>query len=399
MIDPKDKYNTVLLDPAESTRRINGVRSMMASAPDKPDALLLCDHANKFDITGRVFTGWVYIPFEGPVIYFVRRPVTLVGDCTVAVRKPEEIAATIGLNMPSVIGLELDTSSYDEVVRLKAIFPKAGLANASAVMRRARAVKTECQIDQIRRSGVSHVRVYSRIPKLYRDGMTDVELQVEIERLSRLEGSLGQFRISGSSMEVFGGSLLSGDNAGTPSPYDFALGGEGMNPSLPVGANGTIIQPGTTTMVDMGGNFTGYMTDMSRVYSLGDIPQIALDAHQCSIDIHHRIAEIASPGVEAKTLYAEAEAIVRQRHLSDHFMGYRQKAGFIGHGVGIEINELPVIAPRSRDILAEGNVIALEPKFVIPHVGAVGIENTYVIRESGLECMTPAPEEILKFDF
>ena len=75
-------------------------------------------------------------------------------------------------------------------------------------------------------------------------------------------------------------------------------------------------------------------------------------------------------------------------------MGHRQQAGFIGHGVGIEVNEWPVIAPRSRHIIEKGNVIAIEPKFVIPGVGAVGIENTYVVTEEGLECMTNFPEEI-----
>lgn len=79
-------------------------------------------------------------------------------------------------------------------------------------------------------------------------------------------------------------------------------------------------------------------------------------------------------------------------------MGHRQHAGFIGHGIGIEINELPVIAPRSRDIIAAGNVIALEPKFVIPGTGAVGIENTYAVNDDGIECLTPAPEEISYFD-
>ena len=79
-------------------------------------------------------------------------------------------------------------------------------------------------------------------------------------------------------------------------------------------------------------------------------------------------------------------------------MGHRQHAGFIGHGVGIEINELPVIAPRSRDIIREHNVIALEPKFVIPDTGAVGIENTYIVHSDHVECITPAPEEIIYFD-
>lgn len=398
MLEPKDFHKTILLDPAEFALRIAGVRKAMTEDDSRPQALLLCDFANMFDLTGRVFRGWVYIPLEGDVICFVQRPLILRGENTVAVRKPEEIPAHLCDRLPATIGLELDTASWNEVKRLKALFPDATLTNASAVMRRARAVKTPAQIEQIRQSGISHVRVYSRIPKLYRDGMTDIELQVEIERVSRLEGGLGQFRISGNSMELFQGSILVGENADTPSPYDFALGGEGMNPSLPVGANGTEITPGTTVMVDMGGNFTGYMTDMSRVFSLGEIPETALKAHQTSIDIHRMLQVAGKPGVKASELYEGAMDMVKERGLEQWFMGHTQKAGFIGHGVGIEINELPVIAPRSRDILAKGNVIALEPKFVIPHVGAVGIENTYYVDNDGLKLLTPAPEEIIKFD-
>ena len=93
-------------------------------------------------------------------------------------------------------------------------------------------------------------------------------------------------------------------------------------------------------------------------------------------------------------MYEVAMEMVTAAGMDDYFMGHTQKAGFIGHGVGIEVNELPVLAPRSRDVLEEGNVIAIEPKFVIPHVGAVGIENTYVVRNDHLECITNAPEEI-----
>lgn len=103
-----------------------------------------------------------------------------------------------------------------------------------------------------------------------------------------------------------------------------------------------------------------------------------------------RLASEGKPGVEAKRLYHIAEEMVKEAGLERYFMGYTQKAGFVGHGVGIEINELPVIAPRSRDILEEGNVIALEPKFVVPGVGAVGIENTYVVEQNGMKCLTPS---------
>ncbi|MBD5185284.1 MAG: aminopeptidase P family protein [Bacteroides sp.] len=379
----------------ELTRRQERVRSLMKADASRPDALLITDYANIFYLTGRVFAGQIYLPLEGEMICFVRRPVDLEGDGTVRIRKPEEMAQTIGLNAPARLGLELDITAWSAVKRLSAVFPEAEIVNASPIMRMARAVKTDLEIEMVRRSGVAHEEVYSRIPRLYSEGMTDLQLQVEIERESRLKGCLGMFRISGTSMETFMGSLIAGDNADAPSPYDFAMGGAGLDPSLPVGANDSTILPGNTVMVDLNGNFTGYMTDMSRVYSLGEISELARKAHQCSIDIHRMIAKAAVPGTPAKALYEMAMELVKERGLENYYMGHRQQAGFIGHGVGIEINELPVIAPRSRDIIERNNVIALEPKFVIPHTGPVGIENTYRVTDTGLECLTNSPEEII----
>ncbi|MCM1076039.1 MAG: Xaa-Pro peptidase family protein [Bacteroides sp.] len=391
-----DSDKLMLISAEEFGLRLDKIRSQMAE--QEIPALLISDNANKYYITGRVYAGFVYIPLDGPVIFFIRRPVEMKGDGVVYIRKPEEIAETIGLNVPEAIGLELDLLPYSTTMRLKGIFPQSELKNASTVMRHARARKTEFEIEMIRRSGVKHVHVYSRIPHLFQPGMTDLGLQVEIERVSRLEGCLGQFRISGDSMELYMGNVLVGDNADSPSPYDFAMGGAGLDPSLPVGANGTPIKPGDTIMVDMNGNYDGYMTDMTRVYALGEISPLALKAHKCSIEIHHALCGMMKPGVAAKDLYAKSEEIVKTYDLHAYYMGHRQHAGFIGHGVGIEINELPVIAPRSRDIIADGNVIAIEPKFVIPGTGAVGIENTYAVYSDHVECLTPAPEEISYFD-
>jgi Xaa-Pro aminopeptidase len=196
-------------------------------------------------------------------------------------------------------------------------------------------------------------------------------------------------------MEIYMGNVICGENADAPSPYDFAMGGAGINPSLPVGCNGTKTEQGMAIMVDVNGNYTGYMTDMTRVFSVGELDELSIKAHKCSRRICLELSKMGQPGIEAKALYNRAIEIVTEEGLDHLFMGHRQKAGFIGHGVGIEINELPVIAPRSRDILAVGNVIALEPKFVIPSVGAVGIENTYVVTPNGMECITHAPEEII----
>lgn len=265
------------------------------------DAMLVTDNANIYYLTGRVFTGYIYLPAQGEVIFFVRRPVGLTGDGVVYVHKPELIAESIGMTPPATIGLELDLTPYSTVMRLSAVFPQSRVVNASPALRMARATKTAYELERIGMSGVKQERVYRRIPHLYRDGMTDLELQVEIERISRLEGCLGQFRISGDSMELFMGNVLTGDNADTPTPYDFAMGGEGLDPSLPVGSNGSIIREGNAVMVDVNGNYTGYMTDMTRTFSVGKLPQEAVDAHRLSIEICRALAVAGTPGTEPKS--------------------------------------------------------------------------------------------------
>lgn len=385
----------ILLEKDEFNLRLDKVRREMA--PSHTDAILVSDNAALYYLTGRVYSGYAYIPATGHPLFFVKRPVTLGGDFVQHIRKPEQIAETIGLNVPATIGLELSAVPYSAIIRLKNIFPQAAMTDATAMLSAARAVKTPFEIEKITMSGIRQERVYRRVPHLFQEGMTDIELQVEIERTSRLEGCLGQFRISGNDMELYMGNVLVGENADIPTPYDFAMGGEGLDPSLPVGCNGTVIREKESVMVDVNGNFTGYMTDMTRTFAVEQLDDTAMKAHRCSIDICHTLAAMARPGVEAKALYDKAEEMAREAGLHNYFMGHRQKAGFVGHGLGIEINEHPVIAPRSRDILAEGNVVAFEPKFVIPGTGAVGIENTYVITADGTRCLTNAPEEITYF--
>ena len=397
-----DKEKHCLLSDAEQKLRCDKVKAGMRK--NGVDGLLVSDNADLYYLTGRVFAGYVYISTDSDEPYYaVKRPCHLENRRMVMIRKPEEMTRMFegesGIRPPRRLALEMGALSYNAITRLMKIFPGVEFADATPVMAAARAVKTDEEIAKIRFSGVKHRHLYERITHLYQEGMRDIELQVEIERVARLEGCLGQFRVAGGDMELFMGNLLVGENADNPSPYDFAMGGAGMDPSLPVGADGTIIKPGVSVMVDVNGNFTGYMTDMTRCYAVEPLPERAARAHQLSIDICAELARMGRPGVEAKALYNRALEMATEAGFAESFMGHRQHAGFVGHGVGIEINELPVIAPRSRDILAAGNVIALEPKFVIPGVGAVGIENTYRVTDSGpMERLTDAPEEIIYFD-
>ncbi len=402
MKQPYDYRHADLLGAEEQTRRLEPLRRAMKAAGI--GRALVSSPANLYYLTGRVYRGYLYIESDSDrVLYLVRRPNHLEGAGVHLISKPAEIngvLAEAGVGAGEPMALELGIMPYSDTLRLcKALGMTEPGGDISPVLRAVRAVKTEVEQSMLRASGEKQTEVYSRIPHLYQEGMSDIELQIEIERQSRLEGCLGQFRVAGTDMEIFMGNVLTGKNADTPSPYDFAMGGAGLDPSLPVGADGTVIRPGQPVMVDVNGNYTGYMTDMTRCYGSGIMPEEVVKANQLSADICEALAGMMTPGTPAAELYNKALEMARTAGMEAYFMGHRSHAGFVGHGVGIEINELPVIAPRSRDILQAGNVIALEPKFVLPGIGAVGIENTYIVHSQAPgERITKAPDNIVSLD-
>ena len=382
---------------SELIQRRDKIRDLMFK--EGIDAALIATNVNLIYTYGQVVSGYLYLPLHAPARLFVKRPASLTGEHIHPIRKPEqlpELLAQCGLPLPTRLMLEGDELSFSEYQRLAACFPEAEvLPCGSRLIRQARSVKTLWEIETFRRSAQAHAAAYSVIPQLYQSGMSDVQLSIEVERAMRQQGCLGIFRVFGQSMEIFMGSVLSGDNAQEASPYDFALGGKGVDGSIPGGACGRTIAQGESVMVDMGGNFFGYMCDMSRVFSVGKLPQQAYDAHQCCLDIQEEVAAAAKPGISCESLYQLAIDRVTKAGFADCFMGTKQQAKFIGHGIGLEINEAPVLAPRIKQELEPGMVFALEPKIVVPGVGPVGIENSWAVTAEGVEKLTKAPEEII----
>ena len=386
-----------MLQPELKLRR-DKIRALMVQ--QGIDAALITCNVNLIYTYGRVVSGYLYLPLNAPARLFIKRPNDIEGEHIHPIRKPEQITELLkecGLPLPAKLMLEGDELSFTEYNRLAACFPETEVVPCgTALIRQARSVKTPIEIEMFRRSGAAHTKAYEQIPSVYQPGMTDRQLSIEIERLMRLEGCLGIFRVFGQSMEIFMGSLLAGDNAAVPSPYDFALGGKGLDPSLPGGVSGTLLQAGQCFMVDMGGNFYGYMGDMSRVFSIGRLPEQAYTAHQTCIERQEEIAEMAKPGTVCEDMYNKAMEIVTKAGFADYFMGVDQKAKFIGHGIGLEINEMPVLAPRMKQELEPGMVFALEPKIVLPGIGPVGIENSWAVTTDGLEKLTLCKEEIIE---
>ncbi|MDR1980767.1 MAG: Xaa-Pro peptidase family protein [Tannerellaceae bacterium] len=373
-------------------------RIRQAMREEGADGCLLSVDVNLYYVTGRVYSGYFYLPVDGDPWFFVKRPGGLAGERVVYIRKPEQMVDALagsGVKRPEKLLLEAGELTYNDYIRLHTLFNPGQTGDATALMRAVRRIKTPWEIEQFRISARHHAETYARIPACFRWRMTDLEFQYEIELLMRKNGSIGIFRAFGANMDIFMGSVLAGSNAEVPSPFDFALGGRGVDPSFPIGASGTLLEKGTAVMVDMAGNYTAYMTDMTRVFSVGKLTDQAYRAHQVSLAIQQEVERIARPGAACADIYHLAAGMAEKEGLSSCFMGTALQAGFVGHGIGIQINELPVFFPRSKEVLEPGMVFALEPKFVIPGVGAVGIENSFLVTATGIEKLTHVEEEII----
>ena len=379
--------------------RLTRLQQMLAEAG--ADAALISTDVNIYYLTGILFSGCIFLPAEGDPLWFVQRPSGLKGERVIYIRKPEDIPDALkerNIPLPETLFLEADQITHNEFLRLEVALHPARTGNMTAILRKRRMIKTPWEIEQFRFSAKKHAEIFQSIPALFRKGMTEIEFQIEIEYLMRENGSIGYFRTFGANMKAFMASLLSGKNADTPSPLDFALGGRGIHPILPIGASDDVITDGSAIMIDFAGNFTAYQSDMTRTYSLGKLPEIAYKAHQVSIDMHQQIMEEAKPGTACSDIYNRALDMVDKSGFTANFMGYSQQAKFVGHGIGLEINEPPVMMARSGDLLQPGMVIAFEPKFVLPDIGAVGIENTYLVTDSGIENLTVGEEKIVGLD-
>jgi Xaa-Pro aminopeptidase len=118
--------------------------------------------------------------------------------------------------------------------------------------------------------------------------------------------------------------------------------------------------------------------------------------YDCARQIVEETQAFARAGMDTTEVFLRARDLAKRAHLTDYFMGYGPtRVRFIGHGLGIEINELPVITARHHTILEEGMVFAFEPKFIFPGKGAIGVEVDFIVRKDGLERVTETPIDLV----
>jgi len=225
--------------------------------------------------------------------------------------------------------------------------------------------------------------------------MRELDLAAEFEYCLRRAGIGGYVRMRGFNQEVTG-IAASGGNGAVAGCIAGPVTGKGHWTAAPYGPSMDVIGKGVPIIVDYGGFYNGYIADMSRIYCFGSLDPELERAFDISLGIQELVKDNLTPGNICEDLFHSAAKMAAEAGLGEHFMGCPgELAKFVGHGVGLELDELPVLAPKLKTHLQAGQTIAVEPKFLFPGKGAVGIENTLAITGKGCEKLTGLPDDIV----
>jgi len=344
----------------------------------------------------------LFIKNDGKTLYFVRRSYERAKeesplDLLYPMNSYRDAAAVIGDDLGHVY-LEIDVVTLAIVERLKKTFHIQTMGSLDKTMLMVRSIKSSYELYWMESSGQSHCDFLTNVvPGILKEGMSEAEFVGELYSSMIRHGYHGVSRFSMFQTEMVVGQVGFGESSLYPTSFDGPGGATGMSAAVPiVGSRERKLKKGDLVFVDIGFGENGYHSDKTQVYCFGAKPcEEAVKAHRACIDIQRRLAELLKPGMIPSQIY---QTITEQlsEDFKQNFMGFgKRQAKFLGHGIGLHVDEWPVIANGCHDPLLENMVLALEPKKGIAGVGMVGVEDTYIVSSEGGRCITGGGKDII----
>jgi len=378
----------------EVNSRITALQAAMA--PVGLQGALIVQRADLYYFSGTAQDAHLFVPMEGEPLLMVRKSLERAQietplESVVRIKSLTELRKTVKsacVGKVRALGMELDVLPVNNYRLYEELFPDARIIDVSQTIREIRMIKSPYEVELIREAGRLNDSMFGQAREILKEGMTEVELSGSLEAFLRERGHLGLCRARGFNQEVFYGHIMSGPNLAVPSCSLGPTGGPGLNASVPQGAGLRVIKRNEPIQIDYLCVLNGYMVDQGRVFSLGEPPAKFRRLHSVALAIQEALVRAGVPGTPAEQLYETAVRMAQDAGVSTGFMGYPQSVPFVGHGVGLEVDELPLLGKKSPHVLQEGMIIAMEPKFIVPREGLAGIENTFVVTEKGLEKLT-----------
>jgi Xaa-Pro aminopeptidase len=391
------KEETIMQAKESETRILNLQRRLMNEGID---GALLISSVDVFYFTGSRQNAVLWVPSRGRPVHLVRKSYARAREESFLedVRPfpaSSEFPSLFGAEIRK-IGLTFDVLPVQQYRFYERLLGDREFSDISVINRELRSVKSPFELEQMRASGRRLCEVFRQIPSFLKPGMRELDLAAEFECRLRKAGHEGYLRMRAFNQET-SGLAVAGGNAAVSGPFDGPVIGRGLSAAAPYGPSSAHIEKNVPILVDYGIAFNGYIVDMTRIFVFGKLAPELERAFHVSLDIQEWLTKNLRPGEIWEELFAGSIAMAEAAGLRDYFMGYPgEQAKFVGHGVGLELDEFPVLAPKFKFPLQEGQTVAIEPKFVFPGLGAAGIENTFAVTESGGEKLTDLPDDIVR---
>jgi Xaa-Pro aminopeptidase len=390
-----------LVPPKEIFSRISRLQQELAHT--SLDGAVILDGINMFYYTGTIQNGVLFVPAEGEPLFFIRRSLERAKSETplkalFQFRSLGEVPLWLGDYgcRTSRLGVDETTIPLSIFRKLSSALSQSAFQDINPSLSAIRSVKSDYEIGLIREAGKRHKALYDEIPALIQEGMTEWDLGSAIHAHMLKLGYTGICRLAAFNSELFAGVISFGESANFPTASVGPDGLVGLSPAFSLLGGGRRLKRADIIFIDTGFAYQGYYTDKTRIFVLGDPPQEAVNAHRICLDIQEAVRCRLKPGVPPSQIYEEVyRTEVVSRDFEEHFMGFgSNQVPFLGHGIGLVVDEFPAIAGKIDFPLKKNMVIAVEPKKGLTGIGLVGVENTFLVTEQGGEKLTFGSDEI-----
>lgn len=381
--------------------RIKALHAALTNSVPDFSTALIAGRINQLYLTNTMQDGLFILKRDGRAYLFVRKSYERAkSECPLDIvhkmSSYRDIADVISPSFGKTC-IDADIIPMAMLKRLEKYFQMEKLSALDQIMLNLRSIKSPYELDIIVRSGKQHrLLLEETVPSILREGITEAEFQGEVYSAMIKLGYHGVSRFSMFQTESVAGQFGFGENSVYPTSFNGPGGMKGMGPSSPaVGSPQRKLKKGDLVFVDVGFGINGYHSDKTQIYSFGAPPdKDIVKLHRACMDIEKSCAQKLIAGAIPSQIYTEVMDNLPE-FLSRGFMGYGQHVNFLGHGIGLQIDELPVIAKGFDEPLSENIVIALEPKCGIPGIGTVGVEDTYIVKSGHSQCITGGGTDII----
>lgn len=382
--------------------RLKRFRARMDTARPGWEIAAIVGKVPLYYFTGTMQDGLLLVPQGGDAVFWVRQSFERAEEESLfpdlrKMRSYRDIAANMG-RLPSTVYLESDLVSIAQLQRMQKHLPFTDIRSVDAEVSAVRAVKSRYELSLMEHAGKIHRHVLEDlVPDMLTEGIDEITFYCDLYSQMMKKGHQGIIRFGGFNEMVLG-EIGFGTSTICPVCTDTPGGVAGMHPSVPqMGNPKRKLRSGDLVVVDVGCGYKGYQTDKTLSYMFGKaIPAHAIEAHYRCVDIQDELASMLRPGAIPSEIYRTVMDRLEPEFLKN-FMGFGEhQVKFLGHGIGLWIDETPVIAKGFDEPLEEGMVIALEPKKGISDVGLVGIENTFAVTPQGGRSLTGTSKGLLE---